>query len=58
MSQMISIPKEEYEEIEETFEILKNPETALRILRSIGQSKKGEVISESEFVRRFGLQHS
>ncbi len=52
---MIAIPVEEYEGMMETLEILSNPETAKRILKSIEEVKEGETISENEFAEKFDL---
>ena len=53
--ELITVPKKEYEEMKETLEILVNPKTAMRILESISQAKKGLTISEKEFVQKFDL---
>ncbi len=52
---MIAIPREEYEDMKETLEILSDPKVAKRILESIDQAKKGKTISEKMFAQRFGL---
>lgn len=51
----IVVPRRKYEEMKETLEILVNPKTAMRILESIDQAKRGEAISEKEFARKFAL---
>jgi PHD/YefM family antitoxin component YafN of YafNO toxin-antitoxin module len=53
--ELITVPKKEYEEMKETLEILVNPKTAMRILESISQAKRGLTISEKEFVQKFDL---
>ncbi|MDI6640347.1 MAG: hypothetical protein QMD78_05960 [Methanocellales archaeon] len=52
---MITIPREEYEDMKETLEILSDPKVAKRILKSIDQARKGKTISEKMFAQRFGL---
>jgi PHD/YefM family antitoxin component YafN of YafNO toxin-antitoxin module len=52
---MIVIPREEYEEMRETLEILSNPEMTKRILESIKEAKEGKTITEEEFSRKFRL---
>jgi len=52
---MITIPREEYEDMKETLEILSNPKVAKRILESIDQAKKGKTISEKMFAQKFGV---
>ncbi|MDI6859681.1 MAG: hypothetical protein QMC85_04220 [Methanocellales archaeon] len=52
---MITIPREEYEDMKETLEILSDPKVAKRILESIDQARKGKTISEKMFAQRFGL---
>ena len=52
---MITISREEYEDMKETLEILSDPKVAKRILESIDQARKGKTISETMFAQRFGL---
>jgi len=52
---MITISREEYEDMKETLEILSDPKVAKRILESIDQARKGKTISETMFAHRFGL---
>lgn len=54
-SKTVTIPVKEYDAMKETIEILSNPETTQRILKSIEQAKKGKAISEEEFRQKFGL---
>lgn len=54
-SKTVTIPTVEYEAMRETIEILSDPETTKRILKSIEQAKNGKTISEEEFRQKFDL---
>lgn len=41
--------------MKETLEILGDPETAIRILKSIKQANEGMTITEKKFIEKFGL---
>jgi hypothetical protein len=52
---MIAIPREEYEEMRETLDLLQDPERASRVLGALDEARRGKTISEREFARRFKL---